>query len=386
MKKEIDDCLAKVKEERETAIRIREEAARAVQLEKERLEKEVEDKKKAEEAAKVAREEIAKANAQAVATASAAKAKQQAAAAAQHQASTTSTVFASDSANREYDHYISVLNHLKQNVDPAVSNDPATKKYCFAQRREIRAIIGQLVNIKKEIFRVATELDSMFKETMRTRGAAAYYWVMNTTAKKLVKQAETEALVTASHTFPLAHVAVLLFTNHEKFKDVLMARFSKKCPYVIPKYFAKEPTETPDQFLKKLGYTMKEKGWESEAQYDARQCGMFSLYCAIMQTTPQVGQNLYPLSQGWTWMARIINMPPHPITPALITVFLEVCGHGYMRAYRQQANKVLQLLMSDFIPLIPKEGVAGTTRLKTLLENLLKTGQIPVPEGREFDG
>ena len=36
------------------------------------------------------------------------------------------------------------------------------------------------------------------------------------------------------------------------------------------------------------------------------------------------GQNAYPLSHGWTWMARIVNMPPWPITPSLINVFLEV--------------------------------------------------------------
>lgn len=38
--------------------------------------------------------------------------------------------------------------------------------------------------------------------------------------------------------------------------------------------------------MKKLGYARKDKGWESEAQYDARQCAIFSLYCAIMQTEP----------------------------------------------------------------------------------------------------
>jgi len=38
--------------------------------------------------------------------------------------------------------------------------------------------------------------------------------------------------------------------------------------------------------MKKLGYAKKDKGWESAAQYNARQCAIFSLYCAIMQTEP----------------------------------------------------------------------------------------------------
>jgi hypothetical protein len=84
-------------------------------------------------------------------------------------------------------------------------------------------------------------------------------------------------------------------------------------------------------------------------------------------------------------MSRILNMPPRPITPSLITVFLEVCGDKYLRMYGAQARKVIQLLMNDFIPLIPQQGISGTSRLKTLLEDYLRTGQLPPPNGREFD-
>lgn len=37
-----------------------------------------------------------------------------------------------------------------------------------------------------------------------------------------------------------------------------------------------------------------------------------------------VGTNIHGMDNGWRWMARILNMPPRPITPALIQVFLEV--------------------------------------------------------------
>ncbi|KAF9102760.1 hypothetical protein BGX27_010865 [Mortierella sp. AM989] len=379
MTKDIENCLARIKEERETVIRIRDEAIKQAQQEKERLAKEAEDKAKAAVAQKEAQNKKA---AEEVA-AKAEKAKKTAAAAAEKASADTSAIFVSEAASAEYQRYTKVLEHIRMVVLPAITGNPQLKKFCFSARRDIVASIGQLVNKRSEILRVATEIDGYFNTT-KSQNESAYNWVLNCTAKKIVKQAETEALVKATPTFPLAHVAVLLFTNHPLFLDVLMARFAKKCPYVTPMYIQKGPNDSSEDYLAKLAYKKTAKGYESEAQYNARQCAMFTLYCAIMQTTPPIGQNVYPISYGWTWVARIMNMPPRPITPALIAVFVEVCGNMYLRTYRNQAHKVLQLLFQEFIPIIPSQGKDGTTRLKILLEDFAKSGQIPVPEGRDF--
>ncbi|KAF9206341.1 hypothetical protein BGZ49_002631, partial [Haplosporangium sp. Z 27] len=309
---------AMTKEERETALRIREEAIKQAQQEKERIAKEKEDKAKAE----VAQKEAEKKKAADEAAAKAERAKKQAEAAAQKASSETSAIFASEAASEEYQRYTKVLNHIRTVVLPAVTGNPQIKKFCFSARRDIVAAIGQLVNKRSEVLRVATEIDGYFKTT-KSQNESAYNWVLNCTAKKLVKQAETEALVNVAPTFPLAQVAVLLFSSHPLFLDVLMARFAKKCPYVTPIYIQKDPNDTPEEYMEKMAYKKTAKGHESEAQYNARQCAMFTFYCAIIQTTPPVGQNIHPLSNGWTWMARILNMPPRPITPSLIAVFIE---------------------------------------------------------------
>ena len=43
-----------------------------------------------------------------------------------------------------------------------------------------------------------------------------------------------------------------------------------------------------------------------------------------LSITTSVGANIHGMDNAWRWMARILNMPPRPITPALIQVFLEV--------------------------------------------------------------
>ncbi|KAF9918337.1 hypothetical protein BX616_009234 [Lobosporangium transversale] len=381
MTEQIEACLAQIKEERETAIRIREQALKEEKEAKERVAKEAEEKKKAEAAKKEAQ---VKAAADAAAAA-AESAKRAAVAAAEKASAESSAIFVSEAAREEYGRYSQILEHIRTKVLPTVTNNPAIKKFCFGARRDIVASIGQLINKQEEVYRVATEINNYFKKTM-SNSQDAYFWVLNCTAKKLVKQAETEALVKSAPTFPLAYVAVLLFMDHPQFLDVLMSRFAKKCPYVTPIYIQKGPNDTSDEFLAKLGYKKSGKGFESEAQYNARQCAMFTLYCAIMQTTPAVGRNIHSMSHAWTWMARILNMPPRPITPSLITVFLEVCGNSYLSNYRQQAHKVLRLLKNEFIAMVPKQGIDGTTRLLTLLEDYAKSGgQIPIAEGRNFD-
>ncbi|KAF9909063.1 hypothetical protein EC991_009124 [Linnemannia zychae] len=387
LQQSIDSCLAQIKDERETALRILQEAERKVQEEKDRIAKEAEDKKKAEIAKKEEQDKKAAETAAAAAAAAAdraEKAKKAAAEKASLESAKSSTIFASESAKLERENYLKVLENIKSVVTPAIAGNINLKKACNATRRDIVSAIGRVTNRQDEIMRVATEIDALLQNTMRM-GEIPYYWAMNVIAKKLVKQSETECLVRSAPAFPLAHVAVLLFTTHSKFLEVLMARFAKKCVYVTPIYVPKAPGDTAEQYMTKLAYKKKESGFESEAQYDARQCAIFTLYCAILQTKPPVGANVHAMDNGWRWMARILNMPPRPITPALIQVFLEVCGNEFMRMYRNQATKTLQLLMHKFIPLIPQQGISGTVRLKTLLEQFLKTGNIPVAEGQQYD-
>ncbi|KAG0213291.1 hypothetical protein BGX33_003041 [Mortierella sp. NVP41] len=382
LNKDIETCMARIKDEREMALRIQQEAARKIQEEKDRVAKEAEDKKKAEIAMKEEQEKKKAGEAAAAAAAEAEKAKK-AAAAASAAAAESSSIFASEPAQAEWDKYSKVLEQIKSVVMPSIKSNPVLTRSCNTARRDIVSAIGRVTNKQDEIFRVATEIDDILKSTM-SQGEIPYYWAMNVTAKKLVKQAETEALVKSAPAFPLAHIAVLLFTNHPKFLEVLMARFAKKCLYVTPIYLPKAPTESADEYMIKIGYKKKDAGFESETQYNSRQCAIFTLYCAIIQTTPPVGTNIHGMSHGWAWMSRILNMPPRPITPALIQVFLEVCGNTFMRTYRNQATKVLRLMMENFIPIIPQQGIAGTTRLKTVLEDFIKTGQIPVAEGRDY--
>jgi nucleoporin GLE1 len=64
--------------------------------------------------------------------------------------------------------------------------------------------------------------------------------------------------------------------------------------------------------------------WEKDMHYEERMCGTAALYAAFIQTLPEGVQGTgRTLADGWTWLARLLNMPPRKITPQLLMTFLE---------------------------------------------------------------
>lgn len=95
--------------------------------------------------------------------------------------------------------------------------------------------------------------------------------------------------------------------------------------------------------------------------------------------------NPFPISLGWTWCARIMNMAQREITPLLIHSFLEIAGNHMLRTYPRQFPKVLELLYHQILPSAPvhptKDNVSHITGLKLYLEDYFKTGKlVPIPE------
>ncbi|KAG0236892.1 hypothetical protein BGW42_002390 [Actinomortierella wolfii] len=377
MLKDIDACLAILDQERQEALRIREEAIRKEREERERLAREAEEKKKAAEAKKKEEErKLAEAKK---------KEEEQAKEAAKRKAERVANASAnaealnfSPASKEEYDKYWGIFGQFRNSIKPSVAGNTPLRKQVNAIKRDVTPAIGQLVNTRVSIGDCCNALLDAFNRAQQL-GQEAYIWIMYFAAKTFVIQAETEGRIKVGLMYPYAQVIVILSGRHQLFIDILMARFAKKCPYVTPIYHVRDPAMTDDDYKKTLAYAKKDGKWEDESEYVARQCAIFSLYCAIIQTTPIQGNNPYSISHGWTWMARILNMPPRPITPNLIDAFLEICGPVFLATYRTQALKVLQLLYDEFIPMIPKKGAPGTSRLKQALHRFF------FENGRRFD-
>ena len=94
-----------------------------------------------------------------------------------------------------------------------------------------------------------------------------------------------------------------------------------------------------DDFKKAVGFKEAENGQETVIQYTERMCGIAALYFSVLYTLAKngilyffkfasfsisLGQRIPGVGNGWSWMARIVNLIPRKITPSLIFTFLEV--------------------------------------------------------------
>ena len=96
--------------------------------------------------------------------------------------------------------------------------------------------------------------------------------------------------------------------------------------------------------------------------------------------------NSYGIENGWTWLARILNIRPRKITPLLIYAFLNVAGHKIVQQYKDQAVKLVAVLCDSLMPMFPKAAVASTTKLALYLdETVKKTGTFPPHSGHKME-
>ena len=128
---------------------------------------------------------------------------------------------------------------------------------------------------------------------------------------------------------------------------------------------------------------------EKQDKFLKRMSGIMRLYAAIIVSAPPGGRQRYRehgLECGWSWLTRVTNMKPWPdITATLLFDFLEVTGHAFVKTYGRQFNKLLQVIVTDFVPRLRAVSPAGAggpiARLESFLEKCIKSRQIQPPEG-----
>ncbi|KAJ3369928.1 Nuclear pore complex nucleoporin component [Kappamyces sp. JEL0680] len=287
--------------------------------------------------------------------------------------------------------YLARADRVKTSTKPGLLANADAHNQLLRQKMKINRTVGQLTRSFKQLVPLIKALAGVFTEA-QTLSPEFYEVIMYLAAKKIVKQAETEVSVKKDSAFPLAVLAVHLFSKHPPFLGILLGRMMKKCPYIVPMYPRKQADETLVDYQKRLGYNVKCTPIENEIQYGERMCGILSLYAAIIQTDSSKQlllipvPNAYGIEHAWSWLARMLNMKPRKITPLLLHSFLMVTGHALLKAYPDQGRKLISTIIDGLVPLIPTAAVASTTKLKLFLEEtVVAKNSFPLPYGRALE-
>ncbi|ORX42133.1 GLE1-domain-containing protein [Piromyces finnis] len=386
MNKEIEECIKykkqqeeliekKKKEEQEKKLKEEkekkeQELQRQKKLEQEKLEKEKALKQKQEQEAKLKeQQEIIK------------KEEQNRKAA----ANDTLNSFGNQKAIEEAQLYIDEIKKIKSDIRPAVKENKTWKNQTFKLKMKITTRVGQITNTRESVNEISNALNDVLNQGKQISNEA-YYWLMDFLGKAIMKQSEKEVSLNKSMAFPMAQIINIIFDNHESFFKIFMGRLYKKCIYLIPRYGYKTKDKTDEQCLKEIGYKKTSDGMEKESRYNERMEGMISLFSALIQTTNKSGNSKLDMKTGWSWLARILNMPPRQITSLALITFLEIAGNEMINVYGRQMHKILKFIMNVYIPMAPKESIAATTRLKLFIEEYNKKGgRIDPPKGKNFN-
>lgn len=270
------------------------------------------------------------------------------------------------------------IEDIKLNVLKPVSENAAWRAFCFQNKRKITPKCGQLTNSKQQIARITKDLEEIIK-TSKEVAITVYHWILNFLSKAVIKQAETEVTVNLYSAYPLATVCVFLMSSHPDLVDILLARFAKKCPYTIPYFNYNKNTE---EGRKALGFYRSKNGkFEEETSYTERQCGIFAVFSAIMQT--QYIPNHLPIRFGWTLLAKILNESPSSETVfAIISTFIDIAGNAFMKHYGLQADKLIRLAVNEWAG---NNKGSNATRLRVLGEEWITNKKIGLKNGGQFE-
>ena len=161
-------------------------------------------------------------------------------------------------------------------------------------------------------------------------------------ARKLVAQGSQQVSSSVSSAFPIAAVAIGVWSSFPDVGDLILMRFYEECPFLVPFYIPKAAGMTDAEYFTTLGYLCSDGQVEQKDKYLKRMTGIVRLYAAIISSLPPPRQSQphpHGPEKGWTWLARMLNLEPRPdYTATALYEFLSVC--------KKQFGKLLNTLVT----------------------------------------
>ncbi|TPX33296.1 hypothetical protein SmJEL517_g03734 [Synchytrium microbalum] len=282
--------------------------------------------------------------------------------------------------------FLELVTRIKTQVKPELLSNLQNRNTFFQHKMMMARKVTVVKNSKAKVLEVGREL-SRELDVGKSSSSQMYEVLMYKLARKITRQAELEVADNPAFSFPLAFVAIIVMVKHEPFIRVLLGHLMRRCPYVVPRYVEKFKGQSEEEYRKEAGYLKTDENeYESETKYVRRMCGIIYLYAAIVATPHP--KNPHPISNGWTWLARMVNIKPRAITPHLLHAFLKIVGNRLLQTYGTQAIKLVQLIRDQVVPAVPKDSqdaLAASNHLLVFFERVERDGTIPAHEGSEWE-
>eukprot|EP01121_Diplochlamys_sp_Union-15-3_P000848 TRINITY_DN10707_c0_g1_i2.p1 TRINITY_DN10707_c0_g1~~TRINITY_DN10707_c0_g1_i2.p1 ORF type:complete len:212 (-),score=28.57 TRINITY_DN10707_c0_g1_i2:65-700(-) len=175
--------------------------------------------------------------------------------------------------------------------------------------------------------------------------------------------------------------AMVICKLDQKFPDVyryFLYQIMEECPFIIPKYPKKKPDQSEQNYLEtSLKYQRKMGSLEDYNAYKSRMIVCVRLFAAVLSLKEKS-------AELWSWLARICNLTPVQLTPAILIALLEYAGSVIQRAYKGQFSKLLRFIKEDLIRRFVGSSslMSLVFQLEHMIDQVLNGGFIKEPKGR----
>lgn len=279
------------------------------------------------------------------------------------------------SVDKEFLTWKAKIEQIKKDIKEPVANNAELKKLCNKCKRQINPKFGQLTPSATHTKKISEEFIEIFNQA-KGHSELVYLWLLNFFAKSIVRQAENETIVAPQSALPLGMLAAKIMSVFPELTDLMVARFVKKCPYVIG-FTCDIDTE---QGRVRMAWRKPQDKWEDETVYSERMAGIASVYAAITQirfTAP--AENPRPMTFAWTMIARLLNTETQKLTNTHFTVaasWWEVIAVRFVREYGLQGKKILQAAWDPWTGSAGEKRYPAAARLRLMGEEWVKTGEL----------
>jgi hypothetical protein len=278
-------------------------------------------------------------------------------------------------AQQVLDHFLEMLVRSEQ-----FQKDPQSTGPRLQLRKRINLAVNQIGLSLSSVRQKSSLLSALLQQgsTGPFSASSLSAWLHIHIAERIVAEGAEQVVLSLPSSFALGAVLVLITQATPSMKRIVLGAFYRQCPYTIPQWYRREPDETAEHFRARLGYRKPD---ESRERYSERMGGYVSLFAAMCQTAmPNAPPNPFGLDLLWTWMARMINAKPRPLTALILANALEVAGYAMNQRYGSQFQKLLRLVLAELVPSLPQQAPPGpTARLVLWIENALTRGPAPCP-------
>lgn len=203
--------------------------------------------------------------------------------------------------------------------------------------------------------------------------------------KKVVHQSATPS----NPKFATANVIGRVISQFPYAMDLLLAELHRACIYTIPKHIShvESAFESKEAYCKAIGYRVNDDGGiESTEDFLQRLESYMKLYGALVQTEVPGFQNIHGLTEGWAWLARLLNaLPANKYTVVAMNSFLQMAGFSLYRKFKPQFLKMLSIISDNFLPVLRAREDPELKQVTLSLQTYIKDKvYLQEPVGRTF--